>query len=165
MIDAVPLPPEAPPAWRPLPPRAKTLFALRHATLGLVFAIPAALLASAIDVPSPIAIVGAVALAGVLAGAAIGIKRHASTAWRLDDDGLAFRRGRVWYRETRVPASRVQHLDLRHGPLERRWNLATLVVHTAGSKMSAVSVSGLDAEDAETLRDRLARQIETDDAL
>jgi hypothetical protein len=31
--------------------------------------------------------------------------------------------------------------------------------------MSAVSVTGLDAEDAESLRDRLARQIEVDDAL
>ena len=71
----------------------------------------------------------------------------------------------MWFTETRVPASRVQHLDLRHGPLERHWKLATLVIHTAGSKMSAVSVTGLDAEDAETLRDRLARQIEVDDAL
>ena len=99
------------------------------------------------------------------AGAMIGIKRHRSTGWRLDDDGFAYRRGRMWFTETRVPASRVQHLDLRHGPLERRWKLATLVIHTAGSKMSAVSVTGLDAEDAETLRDRLARQIEVDDAL
>ena len=64
-----------------------------------------------------------------------------------------------------MPASRVQHLDLRHGPLERRWNLATLVIHTAGSKMSAVSISGLDADDAERLRDHLARQIDLDDTL
>ena len=71
----------------------------------------------------------------------------------------------MWFRETRVPASRVQHLDLKHGPLERRWKLATLVIHTAGSKMSAVSVSGLDADDAETLRDRLAQQLDHDDAL
>ena len=75
-----------------------------------------------------------------------------------------YRRGRIFFRETRVPASRVQHLDLKHGPLERRWKLATLVIHTAGSKMSAVSVTGLDAEDAEALRDRLARQLDDDDA-
>ena len=95
----------------------------------------------------------------------VGIKRFRSSAWRLDDDGFAFRRGRLFFHETRVPASRVQHLDLKHGPLERRWKLATLVIHTAGSKMSAVSVTGLDADDAEALRDRLARQIDDDDAL
>ena len=78
--------------------------------------------------------------------------------------GSRYRRGRIFFRETRVPASRVQHLDLKHGPLERRWKLATLVIHTAGSKMSAVSVTGLDAEDAEALRDRLARQLDDDDA-
>ena len=70
---------------------------------------------------------------------------------------------RLWQRETRVPASRVQHLDLRHGPLERRWRLATLVVHTAGSRFSSVTVTGLDADDAERLRDRLARQLDNDD--
>jgi hypothetical protein len=31
--------------------------------------------------------------------------------------------------------------------------------------MSAVSVTGLDAGDAEQLRDRLARQLDADDAL
>ena len=80
-----------------------------------------------------------------------------------DGDGFALARGHWWRLETRVPASRVQHLDLKHGPLERRWRLATLVIHTAGSKMSAVSVSGLDAADAERLRDRLARQLDHDD--
>ncbi len=70
-----------------------------------------------------------------------GGKRHATPRWRLDDDGLAVRRGRLWRSETRVPASRVQHLDLKHGPLERRRALATLVVHTAGTRNSAVTVA------------------------
>ena len=42
---------------------------------------------------------------------------------------------------------------------------STLVVHTAGTRMAAVSVSGLDAEDAERLRERLATQVDHDDAL
>jgi membrane protein YdbS with pleckstrin-like domain len=62
-----------------------------------------------------------------------------------------------------VPASRVQHLDLKRGPLQRRYGLATLVIHTAGTRHSAVAVSGLDAADAERLRDRLAHQVDDDD--
>jgi membrane protein YdbS with pleckstrin-like domain len=36
-------------------------------------------------------------------------------------------------------------------------------VHTAGTRHSAVTVPHLDADDAERLRDRLARQIDADD--
>jgi membrane protein YdbS with pleckstrin-like domain len=79
---------------------------------------------------------------------------------KLDDEGLWLRTGRMWRRETRVPASRVQHVDLKHGPLERRTRLATLVVHTAAVHLSGITVRGLDEGDAQHLRDRLARQLD-----
>jgi membrane protein YdbS with pleckstrin-like domain len=69
----------------------------------------------------------------------------------------------MWRHETQVPISRVQHLDLKRGPLERYFKLATLVIHTAGTRHSAVSVAGLDAVDAEHLRDTLGRQLDDDD--
>ena len=103
------------------------------------------------------------ALAGAAIGAWIGLKHHRTTFWRLDGDGLAVRRGRLWQRETRVPATRVQHLDLKRGPLQRHRNLATLVVHTAGTRHSAVTLPHLDADDAQRLRDRLGRQLDLDD--
>ena len=68
-----------------------------------------------------------------------GGKQYRYTFWKLDADGLAIRRGRLWQRETRVPATRVQHLDLKRGPLQRQRRLATLVVHTAGTRHSAVT--------------------------
>ena len=46
---------------------------------------------------------------------------------------------------------------------QRRRNLATLVIHTAGTRHSAVTVPHLDAEDAQRLRDLLGRQIDHDD--
>ncbi|RBD19863.1 hypothetical protein BRM79_02235, partial [Xanthomonas oryzae pv. oryzae] len=49
------------------------------------------------------------------------------------------------------------------GPIERATRLTTLVVHTAGSRLNAVALSGLDQDDAERLRDRLARQLDHDD--
>ena len=55
-----------------------------------------------------------------------------------------------------MPASRVQHVDLKHGPLERRFKLATLVVHTAAVHLSGITVRGLDDADAQRLRDALA---------
>jgi len=93
----------------------------------------------------------------------LGARQFRHVAWRLDDEGLAIRRGRLWQRETRVPTTRVQHLDLKRGPWQRRRDLATLVVHTAGTRHSAVTVPHLDAADAERLRDVLGRQIDRDD--
>lgn len=105
------------------------------------------------------------ALTGAVLGGWLRAKRQRLTRWRLDADGLALRRGRCWQTETRVPISRVQHLDLRRGPLERLAGLTTLVVHTAGTRLNTVAIAGLDHSDAERLRDRLARQRGDDDAL
>ncbi|MBW3549705.1 MAG: PH domain-containing protein [Proteobacteria bacterium] len=104
---------------------------------------------------------------GLLLGAAFGLwwgaKRYRYTLWTHDSDGLAVRSGKLWRQETRVPATRVQHLDIKRGPWQRRRRLSTLVVHTAGTRHSAVTVPHLDVDDAEHLRDRLARQIDRDE--
>lgn len=107
------------------------------------------------------AIIGAVV--GFLIGGWFAWRRQRLTFWRLDDQGLAIQRGHLWQSDTRVPISRVQHLDLRRGPLQRAANLATLVVHTAGSHFNTVALAGLDSQDAERLRDRLAHQLDHDD--
>jgi membrane protein YdbS with pleckstrin-like domain len=153
--------------WQMLPVRARRAFVLGDIgaavpLLGIGFGIAAAV--------TGVAPASAAALAGGVLGTFVGMvtgrHRHRHTRWRLDADGLAVARGRWWQRETCVPGVRVQHLDLRHGPLERRWRLATLVVHTAGTRLSAVTLAGLDAAEAERLRDALARPPEADgDAL
>lgn len=152
--------------WQPLPRRGAVLHAIGA---GFAFAIPAGfgvgMLGSALlDLPRiPAAI--AAGLAGLALGAFIGRLRHRRIGWKLDRDGFATRRGGLWRTETLVPVSRVQHLDLERGPLERRLGLATLVVHTAGTRMAAVKLPLLALADAEALRAHLARQVEADDAL
>lgn len=148
--------------WQPLPARARLLFALSRTG----FAIPAGVAGFALfriaDLPAFAGLLGGIVLAGGM-GLWLGFSQFRHVAWRLDGDGLAIRRGRLYQRETRVPATRVQHLDLKRGPWQRRRGLATLVVHTAGTRHSAVTLHHLDAEDAERLRDVLGRQIDDDD--
>ena len=151
-------------AWQPLPRRARTLYVLH----GLPWAAPGAGLAflgtHLADLGAAgmgLGIAGA-ALLGALLGAWRGDRSWRRTGWLLDDAGFNLRRGQWWRSETRVPQSRVQHLDVRRGPLQRRFGLSTLVIHTAGTRFSAVSVDGLDADDAERLRDALARQDDDD---
>ena len=150
--------------WQPLPARARWLFvagnAFGNGVLALALLVPIGLLLES-SIKLPLALALLVVLPGL--GAWMGLRRHAATRWRLDGDGYALRRGRLWRHETFVPKSRVQHLDIQHGPIERRFGLSTLVIHTAGSRNSSVATAGLDAEDAERLRDHLARWIEHDD--
>jgi membrane protein YdbS with pleckstrin-like domain len=69
----------------------------------------------------------------------------------------------VYRKEVLVPRSRVQHLDLERGPIERHFGLATLVVHTAGTRMHALRQSGFLDADAVALRDALLPEADRHD--
>ena len=76
--------------------------------------------------------------------------RHAS--YRVDDLGIEIRQGVFWRAITNVPRSRVQHTDVSQGPVERKFGLGTLVIHTAGTAHSRVSLEGLEYETARRIR-------------
>ncbi|SBV39404.1 PH domain-containing protein [Xanthomonas graminis] len=150
--------------WLPLPLRGAWLAALGGGgMLGLSVLVGAAIFGLALHSRQTLLIGAGAAALGALFGACIGFVRHRRIRWRLDAQGLDLRRGRLWQSEVHVPMSRVQHLDLRRGPLERAARLATLIVHTAGTRHNAVAVPGLDQADAERLRERLAHQLDHDD--
>jgi len=68
---------------------------------------------------------------------------YARTSYRLDDQGLEIRTGVLWRRIISVPRTRVQHIDVTQGPIQRSYGLGTLVVYTAGTVHSSVSLAGL----------------------
>lgn len=148
--------------WQALPERARLLFAISRTGLAIPLGVAGFVLFRVFGLPAFAGLLGGIVLAGGF-GLWLGFRQFRHVAWRLDGDGLAIRRGRLYQRETRVPVTRVQHLDLKRGPWQRRRHLATLIVHTAGTRHSAVTLSHLDANDAERLRDVLGRQIDRDD--
>ena len=149
-------------SWQPLPLQARRLFVFSGLFLALPLAIAGGVFARIFDLPQAWAMAATAAALGGAFGAWLGLRRYRHTLWRRDADGFSLRKGRLWQSDIRVPVNRVQHLDLRRGPLERRYGLSTLVIHTAGTRDSAVHVGGLAHEDAERLRDLLARQVEHD---
>jgi hypothetical protein len=88
--------------------------------------------------------------------------RHMSYA--LDSDGIEIRSGVWWRSVTNVPRSRVQHIDVLQGPLERSYGLGRLVIFTAGTEHSRVELPGLNHQAAYLLRDHLLPR-GTDDAV
>jgi uncharacterized protein len=88
--------------------------------------------------------------------------RH--TWYTVDDHGIEIQRGVYWRDLTNVPRSRVQHTDVRQGPIERRYGLATLIIYTAGTAHARVELPGVSHTDALKIRDQLL-PLETDDAV
>lgn len=70
---------------------------------------------------------------------------------------LITRHGVFFEEEKAIPISRMQHVDLTRGPVERLFGLATLVVHTAGTEGAVLRLPGLGYARACALRDRILR--------
>jgi membrane protein YdbS with pleckstrin-like domain len=82
-------------------------------------------------------------------------RNYRAWGYRLDQRVLLIRNG-VWFRTIKLlPLPRLQHVDIKRGPLQRHFGLATLVLHTAGTAAASIEVPGLDANDAVRLRDQL----------
>jgi membrane protein YdbS with pleckstrin-like domain len=77
------------------------------------------------------------------------------TFYRVDDQGIEIRKGVYWRVVINVPRSRVQHIDVSQGPLERRYGLGTLVIYTAGTEHAKVEVEGLEHGRALRIREHL----------
>jgi membrane protein YdbS with pleckstrin-like domain len=82
---------------------------------------------------------------------------RAYRAWgyRIDDRVLELRSGVVFQVSQLLPLARLQHVDLRRGPLERSLGLASLALHTAGTREATLHIPGLDSAAAARLRDHL----------
>lgn len=152
----------------PLDPRAARLLHVQWSILLAVALLPSGVLLALgallpTRVPGVLPAIALTAIALVLLGWWTALRRLRRTRFALDDDGLHIHRGLLWRHAILVPRSRVQHLDLQRGPLERRFGLATLALHTAGTQQQAISLSGLALERAHALRDALVDRDGGDD--
>ena len=80
------------------------------------------------------------------------------TSYRVDDQGMEIRRGVYWREVVNVPRSRVQHIDVSQGPIERRYELGTLIIYTAGTDHAKVELEGLEHGRALRIREHLLPQ-------
>ncbi len=80
---------------------------------------------------------------------------QAFNATLIEGDGVIVYKGVWWRTEIMVPISRLQHIDLDQGPLDRRWSMARLTLHTAGTHDRGTRIYGLPVEQAHALRNVL----------
>jgi uncharacterized protein len=107
---------------------------------------------------SVLVVVGVIGVVVIAAAAATGVVLigRVVTAWgyALADDIVYIRRGRLFRRLTAVPYARLQFVDVTAGPLDRRFGLASVRLHTASASTDA-RIPGLPEATATELRDTL----------
>ena len=82
--------------------------------------------------------------------------------YRLFDKNLTFRSGVLVHTEVVVPFSRIQHVEIDEGPLERFFGLATLSIYTAGDSGKDLKINGLEVEKAQEIKDFVTNYIKNE---
>jgi uncharacterized protein len=123
--------------------------------LGVVVALAVAVV-SVIAGSVLAAVVAVVVVFAVCAAAFVVIGRNYDS-WGYAERGadLLVTHGVMWRRLVVVPYGRMQLVDVTAGPIERKFGISTLRLHTASAGTDA-RIHGLTAAEANRLRDRLA---------
>ena len=91
-------------------------------------------------------------------------RKYRRLSYRLTDRVLHSVHGWLFHVDTLVPFVRVQHLDVTRGPLDKLFGTASLVVHTAGTHNSIVTIDGLAPDRAGEIRDIIREHVRSDAA-
>ncbi len=70
----------------------------------------------------------------------------------LRDKDILFRKGVIWRSVTAIPFNRIQHVETSSTPIDRKLELATLQLFTAGGSGGDLKIGGLGKNVAEKLR-------------
>lgn len=132
--------------------RVKTVLASLPILIGALVLENAAIL-------PPAFIMAPVALIVVLVILRMPLRRHLARGYAMGSDRLRVVRGIWMRRDTVVPFSRVQHIDVNQGPIERFYGIATLTLHTAGTHNASVHLPGLGEDLARDMREEIRQHI------
>jgi membrane protein YdbS with pleckstrin-like domain len=108
---------------------------------------------------SPGVVAGPVVLLGLLSIAVVVPRRWRRWGYAFTGSELHVAHGWLTRVHTVVPVSRVQHIDVSQGPIERGAGVASLSLHTAGTENSLVVLPGISRRRAEEIRDAIRARI------
>ncbi len=89
----------------------------------------------------------------------LGFKRK---MYAIRDKDIIYTKGLIWFVRTSIPFNRIQHAEIKQGPIERKFKLSSLKVFTAGGQSSDLVIPGLPSETAQQLKDFILRKTAED---
>jgi membrane protein YdbS with pleckstrin-like domain len=104
-------------------------------------------------------LIGAIGLSAIMVAPE---RIYRRLGYAIDERLLRTVRGWLFHIDTVVPFVRVQHIDVTRGPVDKLFGTAALVVHTAGTHNSIVTLPGLSPERAAEIREAIRSEIRAD---
>lgn len=86
-------------------------------------------------------------------------KRYNQKGLALREHDITYKEGVFFQKTVTIPFNRIQHSETSRGPIERKFKLSTLKIFTAGGSQSDLSISGLDPDRAQELKDFIAKSV------
>lgn len=123
---------------------------------GLVFLVIAAAIVTPIPgIPNPIRVLVIALIVVLLVLDIVVVQRKRRDLWwyAIGSDQIDLEHGWLVVTRTVVPMTRVQHVELKRGPLADRFDLAALEIFTAAG---SVTIPALDRAEGERIRQQIA---------
>lgn len=123
---------------------------------GLIFVVIAAAIVTPIPgIPDPVRVLVVAVLVVLLALDIVVVQRRRRELWwyAIGSDQIDLEHGWLIVTRTVVPMTRVQHVELKRGPLADRFDLAALEIFTAAG---SVEIPALDRSEGERIRQQIA---------
>lgn len=148
-----------------LDPRLRKAWTAAAAAGALLAGLAGAVIVVLLDGPAWLALLLVAAGVVLAVVGAVGARLEwASYRYRVTDDAVEITHGVIVQTLSVLPHRRIQQIDVRRGPVERRLGLATLVLRSAAATTDA-TLPGLADGDAVDLRAALLARAGLDDAV
>ncbi len=83
----------------------------------------------------------------------VSIKAFPKKQYALRERDIIYTKGLLWWERTSIPFNRIQHAELKQGPVDRFFKLHSLKIFTAGGQSSDLVIPGLNEETASKLKE------------
>lgn len=80
------------------------------------------------------------------------IKGFPYKGYALRSRDIFYRKGWLYKQQVTVPFSRIQHVDIKEGVLERMFEISRLNIYTAGGQSSDLTIPGLTLDESQRIR-------------
>lgn len=89
----------------------------------------------------------------------LAIRGFSQKGFAIREKDISYKSGIFWKTVVNIPFNRVQHAEVKQGPLERFYNIAQLRIFTAGGSSSDLRIPGLLPDQADSLKRMIVNKV------